>query len=402
MSEAFICDLRNQDSDAIAASIMASNLAEAMWEHCLFLMSRRDAQQSPLNWGIYVIGVSGELHILARDTEFTFHSVKSALANLACGTLPDPTTIAADQDPLSASIDFCSLGLTQTIYVFITSPIAWESDIEKTIRRVQLAGTTQVDFNVIVVSDDSTGSELAQQIADQHIVNVIQIANRDDSFFQLFRSLTEPSILHPIREILAVGAFEILSEKAPLFLNETQIESTTVCRCHNLPVSQKVIINCPVSAKRITQTTEEYSLGGLPISFSANEFASPRMVAQCRIASAQISESVLFGGDWIYQSGDPKFHRLLNELRCHKEAMLAKKNTTTLLGGEFWVLVADPVAPVIHAKRIANRTQVLRIDVPGIDLTGDIWTTPILPELPVVAEISPVMLGQQDLRDQFA
>jgi hypothetical protein len=82
--------------------------------------------------------------------------------------------------------------------------------------------------------------------------------------------------------------------------------------------------------------------------------------------------------------------------------IVAKRHPTRVVGGEFWLLAADPISPVLHCKRIANRTQLLKFDA-GADaaVPTEISTTPVLRELPEVDEINPFLLGHEELLSSF-
>jgi hypothetical protein len=395
-ASSFICDLRRDDSDAIAASIMASNIAEALWEHFLFIIARADPRSS-IAWMLQVIEPSGKLHQLLPDGEFAFNSTKAALASLAALQFPPPLQIGP-QDPLIAAINQSSFGADQKVEIFLSAHFCWDPAIEKCVNRAILAESGSVDFRFVVLADDQNPSELAARIAANEKLYVVQLVNSEESFFQFFRSTAET----PVPEILQINEISIACEKSRLILDEIEIQSTTVCRCHRLPIVTKSSINCSVSARHISQTHEEYSLGHFLVPFHEESIGCHGLVAQGRIQCARVSESITFGVTWLLKSGNPQFHRLLNELRCHKEAVIAKRRPTRVIGGEFWLLAADAIAPLLHCKRLATRAQLLKLDA-AFDAppVTEICTTPVLCELPLLDHINPFLLGHDDMLVHF-
>jgi hypothetical protein len=398
-ASSFICDFRREDSDAIAASIMASNIAEALWEHFLFLIAHADTRSS-MTWMLQVVEPSGQLHQLLPDGEFAFNSTKAALASLAALQFAPPLQIGP-QDPLIAAINQSSFGADQKVDIFLSAQFCWDTAIEKCVNRVILA-VGGVDFRFVVISDDLGPSELAARIATNAKLRVVQLLNSEESFFQFFRSTAEALLFSPTPEVLYINAISIACEKSRLILEDVEIQSTTVCRCHRLPIVTKTSVNCSVSARHISQTNEEYSLGRFLVPFHEETVGAQGLVAQGRIQCARVSESVTFGTTVLLKSGSPQFHRLLNELRCHKEAVIAKRRPTGVIGGEFWLLVADPIAPLLHCKRLATRAHLLKIDAAADTPTvTEICTTPELSELPQLDHINPFLLGHDDLLKTF-
>jgi hypothetical protein len=265
-----------------------------------------------------------------------------------------------------------------------------------------MADRKQIEAVFVVISEDCTPSPLAHEIAESQLASVIQIENRDDSFFEFFRNTAEQLFFPMTYEMLYIGDTDISCQRLPLILDPTHVELMPVCRCHHVPVLQKTSYQCSVSGKHASQTSYEYSIGEAIAPFIPEGNQKKGFTALCRIKSAKISESFLFGTTLLLQSESPKFHRLINELRCHKEAVITKKSPTRILGGEFWLLVADSVSPVVHCKRIANRTQILRFESGSNSPSGDgVWTAPIITCLTEIDEFNPFILGSSELSQTF-
>jgi hypothetical protein len=143
VTNSFICDLRSEDSDAISASILASNLAEALWEHFLFIAAHNH-ERSSICWLLQVIDASGKLHPLLPDGKFAFNSTKSALVALAALQFPKTITTGT-QDPLVDAINQSSFGSCQTMDIFLSSQFEWSTDFENCVNRAILAETGHIN-----------------------------------------------------------------------------------------------------------------------------------------------------------------------------------------------------------------------------------------------------------------
>jgi hypothetical protein len=354
-----------------------------------------------ISWVLYVIDPHGDLHLLLPDGEFTFQSVKSALASLSNISFAK-TVDTHGQDGLVAAIDLVSFGSHQTVHIFLSSGFAWSPDVERSVNRAVLAESGQIGFTFVVVADDFEPTDLARTVADCPNLQVVQIANRDDSYFQFFRSLAESLLFPAVPEVLAVNSLSIACMKSQVVVEPFEIQTTTVCRCHGVRVTQKVSLNCGVSGRHVSQTHQEYSLGQTAVPFRDGGLEQPRLVAQGRIAFEAVSVTILVGASWLLESQQAEFHRMLNEMRCQKQGIIAKKTPSLVIGGEFWLLVADALTPVLHCKRIANRTQILRVEGQArICLPADVSTVPILPDISQLDSISPFTLGHDELLSSF-
>ncbi|OHT12327.1 hypothetical protein TRFO_17913 [Tritrichomonas foetus] len=568
ISQSFICDLRRSDQDTIATSIFAANLAESFWEFTLFLASYyrpSEEDENLIQWSFYAIDSHGKLHLLLPNGDFSLSKVCEALESLSTNNFLN--TIPTSQDPLATAIDLCCLNSLQSTYIFITSNYEWSSDIDKTIRRIKLVNSSQIDFKFVIVSDDKESISGLEQsnnpilyssvrndqqiitenhsnendsninlgnnkfhgnqenekcgnyfpenhenfvefVAEKNLGGVIHFLNSDDGFFQFFRSIAEPLVCPLKEEVLEISGHEIHMWTQPLFLPVVFTNSILSCKCHNIPVLWRHTHACRVTKKKISksQTRIEPSLGSFISPFSLNLFSNlisheipnpiakdahnnnpfsqlntpdifanhknvttskktqnliknhknvnpdivsinlnkrksietgffevddsddifevseigekneksekflkslksnqealnqPKLIAKFRIHAPKIAGSILGGDACIAYSEGGDFHRLLNELRCANEAILASLEPSLAVGGEFFAVFPDKMAPVIHIRRVFGRMQLLRLDVSAgflnnsLPCQAEVCTKPLLENIELVDEINPFMI----------
>lgn len=402
IAQSFICDLRRSDQKSLASSIMASNLADSLWEYALFLASCNISQNKVIKWTFYVIDESGSLHMLLPNGDFSFIKVRETLEMFANSHFL--STLPTTQNPLASAIDLCTMSEeSQPIYIFISSKYEWDEEIDKTIKRVKVIKEAKIDFSLILISDDENDN--VENFHDKmSLLNIVNFVNRDDCFFQFFRSIAESLFFQPIPDVLEVGENLIPCQKLPLLLPEVNLSSVTTCSCHSLPSIQKINHFCSITNKKLSssQKTEEYSLGGFVVPYNENQITEPKFVIRARIEVQKLSESMLIGTTLILKSDDQKFHRLINELRLSKEAVIASHIPSSVFGGEYYVIAPDPSYFILHCKRIGNRCQVLKFDL-GSDqlMPSEIYTNAISTDIPKIDEINPYMLGHEELMRCF-
>ena len=399
VSHTFVCDLRRTDGDKIQASIMARNLAEAIWEHLIFVLSARadgEARQDrSVSISLFVIDMDGSLHMLLPTDEFSLAAVRKALnAFMACEM--DGRVETGEKDPLAAAIDYASYGSIHSVFAFVADALPWTDVIEKTIRRVEAAGS-EIELSFAILSSEETPCTLRDTIARIESVSVCQIVNSDDTIFQFFRNNTSKMFVNSSKEMLVVNDQRIECISVPLLLGDPQLEKISICKCHNLSVKTKITFECTVSGKNVRETREKLGIGTLVCDTEPLQ-TDHRIQCHCTIDLANISQSFLFGGSRYLQSSSPVFHRMITEMRCHKQAIIAQRIPSLEIGGEFLLLVADSLIPVIHYKKIANRAQLLRLDISSdVPMPSDVYTTPVLPEMKHIESISPFDLGRDEI-----
>lgn len=405
IAQSFICDLRRSDKNDLSSSILSSNLADSLWEFALFLASCNYSQKKVIKWSFYVIDMEGSLHMLLPNGDFSFIKIREALEMFANNQYL--STLPITQNPLSSAIDFCTMNKeSQPIYIFLPTCYSWDEEITKTLNRVNMIKEAKIDFTFVLVSDDEKTdiNELNEKIASNPKINLVNFMNRDDCFFQFFRSIAESLFFHPTPDILEIGIHSILCHKIPLLLPEVVISSVSTCTCHNLPSIQKNSYYCSVSNKKLStsQKKEEYSLCGFIVPYNENEIVEPKFIVKGRIDIKKISESMLIGATQILTSSDPKFHRIINELRCSKEAFIAVRYPSNVFGGEYFIIIPDPSYFLLHCKKIGNRCQVLKFDLgESQQMPTEIYTNEISNEIPKIDEINPFMLGHEELMRCF-
>lgn len=399
VSNTFVCDLRRSDGDKIQASIMAKNLAEAIWEHFLFVLSARvdgtSREERSVSLSLFVIDADSQLHILLPTDDFSIRTVQKALNSFIVAEYGEPVEIG-EKDPLAAALDYASYGNNHSVFVFISDSFEWIDPLETTIKRIEVAGS-DLELSFAILSSEERPSTVLERLLEIQHINAFHVMNRDDVIFEFFRNATNRVVVNRTKETLLVNEHRIECVAMPLFLGDSRLDTCDVCRCHKMPVKTKVITDCPISGKHVRDTMRHYSLG--PFLLDVNDPQEEnRLHCRYTIDSCRVSESLLFGVSRYLQSSSAVFYRMITEMRCHKQAIIAQKLPTLVVGGEFWLLVADPLAPVIHCKRIANRAQILRFDVTSdLPQPSEVYTTPVLPLLAHVESVNPFELGREHI-----
>ena len=411
ISQTFVVDLRCANDETMKTSILSANLADTIWEFALFLASCEPNQKKVFNWSLNVIDNSGKIHILLSKGEFSFGKLRDALTMLSSNEMDGCiTTTAYEQDSLSACIDMSCLNETQInpIYLFLSHRSCWSEEAEKNIRRKKTLKEGEIDFTIVIVDDDENeeNKKFAQYLASLELCPVVNFPNREDCFFQFFRSIAEKIFFPQVACTIEIGNHLIECKHIPLLLPETPINSINICECHNLPIIEKFSSYCSISNKKLPKSKiySDFSLSGHIIPFNEGEQPEmvPKYIVKCRISTSKITESILTGTTKIFMSISSKFHRVINELRCSKEALVALKKPTNIIGGEYFIFVADPINPVLHCKKVGNRAQILRFNF-GIDapLPSEIYSSPLISEIIQIDQINPFMFGHDELLYSF-
>lgn len=406
IAQSFICDLRRSDKDVMQSSILASNIADSLWEFAIFLVSCEPLKRKTIHWSFYVIDQENSLHMLLPNGEFSLKKVRNALEMFASNHYL--STIPVSQNLLASAIDLCTMDQNHpSIFIFIPSKYEWDNQINQTLNRIQIAKENPNEITLSIISDyeDDDTSNLIDQIASQ-TMPIINLINRNDCFFQFFRTIAEPIFFQPKHEILELGSNLIECLKYPLILPQCEINSIQTCTCHNLPLNKTENRVCSVTNKKISNSniSLEYAIGNFVVPFNESEIGSNRQLHIIgRLSTSQISESILIGETSILTSDNSKFHRVINELRCSKEVLLARRTTSTIVGGEYYALSPDSVAAILHMKNIATRCQLFKFDLGEYEqIPSEICTTGMIEDIQQYDDINPFLLGNEELSMHFS
>lgn len=399
-SEAIVCDLRRGDNDKIASSIMANNLADAIWEHAIHVASYETNQPKMVSISLYAITIDSHIMCLLENNRLEFAKLKEALINMINGRAKADTTGTCC--PLCQIIDRCSLIYNVPIIVFMSSTMDIDQSVEKSLKRIQVNHSNDVIFTVVNDNDDV--ANVTTYIQSLQLTQVYQIVNSDECYFQVFRSVLKPYIFKPRSETIQINGKIIKCQQTPLFTEPGKISEYTSCKCHGLLVKTAASQRCSVTNKVISDksTKTGVSINEFPIDLcNSHEILRP-MIILSRIEKKNISESFLIGITQILESTSPEFHRLINELRRMNEALIAFRQSSAIIGGQYFILFADSKIEVIHCKQLANRAQIVNFSNSLEPLLPEsICTEPILDCIEKIEEINPYYLGIEEMTRQF-
>ena len=366
-------------------------------------MSCETIQEKDILVWLYIIDHSSILHELINNPQFSLSSLRNSLQSFRKGEFSNSRETF--QDPLCSALDLCSYNQHKNIIIIILSSFSWNESIEVTMNRISLT-SPDTNFSFIIVEEQEETCSLASHIASLRQTQVLQIQNTEEGMFQFFRNLIIDIFYPSHSKILHLGSHLIPCEIIPLFQKSSEISQKLLCKCHNLPVTQNQINYCSETKKKLSpnQMIPIPSLNGIPLDIFP-EFDDISEVSHfkglCHVEYSQVSSSITNGTAYAIRSGSGKFYRLLAELRLQREVLIAKKEPSNSLAGEYWVFCPDPTKALLIGKKLCNRLQILRLDIPPIE-QEDVYIKPILDELPKDKKIFPFYLGKNDLLSTFS
>lgn len=397
-SQSFICDLRCTKDDLPLKASFLDLYCDALCEYFFFLASTDSFCQNVISLKLYLINSAGKLFELIRGTDFSLESLFEVLKLVKLGTFGNQ--IETEQDPLTLSLDLCSFDQSSSIIITLFSDFPYKDKLEKTINRIILTlPDSKLTFLII---DESTKNEtcpLASLLATLPHTQILQIQNTDECYFQFFRSLINDLLYPPRKEVLKIGSHVICCEMIQLFQNVVLISTNMKCKCHKMPTISGPVHRCNVTHRILSQSQLLPNKGIGKFDFDIkNEINSTSQIKiLCRVSFEEVSESFTTGNSIILRSGSGIFHRLLTELRLKQEVLIAQKEPTKVIGGEFWVFCPDKIKGVLVGKQICNRIQILHLDIEEIE-QEDVYTKPILDEIEKGGNVFPFFMGRNNLK----
>ena len=417
LAQSFIIDLKSEDS-----LILASNISDSIVEYSTFLASSSKSRNFTVFWKIYVISPSNEVfRIYNYNNDYSFDSLVNSLTNLKNMNFNSPSftnCTEESKDPLETAITLCTIDFASgqnNFLVFMSSKknISEEEadNLKTTLRTRKIAYPNAADPCFVVIGEQT---DLCEQLSN--ISQTITFENEDDCYFMFFRSLVT-DILFPA----SFDAIEIDENKRidvqtlELFISKTEIKEKNICKCHELQTIQSVNQNdvpsmCQILKKKLNKTSITKALFLGKFKFPENLFNHSLEKVTIddfelqdvykvigKIDTKEISQSFVTGMDKVMISNSPMFVRLLNEMRSSNESLIAKMTKSQKFGGEFFVIVADLLHPILHIKNIANRCQIVRFaeSIQCFDEPEEICSDPILSEIKTLDNINPFILGNQ-------
>lgn len=373
ITHVFILDLRCSGEEV---QRFASMTAEALWEYVLFIAASSSIQDCVLSIQLFVIDNENKLFRFFRDEGIDLEKCQVQLRAVASLNLSNPITVS--QDPMNAAIDLASFNSISSIIIFEHNSAPFFPEIERGWNRIHLAhGSTEICVAVV----GSLEEDLATKYAESGTLKVVKFQEEDSHFFMFLRSLDMERFYPPSHDILSIGKNEIHVEISQLIGRDVSFSPIRICQCHEKPLSETIPQHrCRETNKRVplTRIDVKYSIGSFPLSIECRLLSSSKLIALKRLSLDHIDDQFFFGTAQIMTSDSNAFFRLLTEMRANQQGILARREPSLVIGGEYWIITPDQLVEALYCRRFANRFQVLRLENIPFAREHEVYDEPIL------------------------